>query len=395
MHLAVTDSVYWVGKVDWELRKFHGEEYTTQHGSSYNSYLIRDQKTVLIDTVWKPFSEEYVRQLSSIIDLAKIDFVVVNHGEIDHSGALTELMRHIPQTPIYCTANAVKSLKGHYHQEWNFHKVKTGDRLSLGERELIFIEAPMLHWPDSMFCYLTGSGLLFSNDAFGQHYASESMYNDLADQNELWEECIKYYANILSPFSSLVQKKIHEFIALDLPLTMICPSHGVIWRENPSQIVDKYLQWSSEYAENQATIIYDTMWNATRRIAESIAEGISEGNPEMKLKVFNAARSDKTAVIAEIFKSKIVLVGSSTINRGILSDVGGLLEQIRGLSFKKKRAAAFGSYGWSGEGPAIIEELLSKSGFEPLPRGPKILWYPDTEGLQTGKSYGKSIASRE
>ncbi len=395
MHFAVTDSVYWVGKIDWELRKFHGEEYSTQRGSSYNSYLIRDQKTALIDTVWKPFSEEYVRQLSSVIDLAKIDFVVANHGEIDHSGALTELMRHIPEKPIYCTANAIKSLKGHYHQEWNFQKVKTGDRLSLGERELIFIEAPMLHWPDSMFCYLTGSGILFSNDAFGQHYATEFMYNDLVEQNELWEECIKYYANILTPFSPLVQKKINEFIALDLPLTMICPSHGVIWRDNPSQIVNKYLQWSSVYAENQATIIYDTMWNATRRMAESIAEGISEGNPEIKLKVFNAARSDKTAVITDIFKSKMVLVGSSTINRGILSDAGGILEQIRGLSFKKKRAAAFGSYGWSGEGQTIIEELLSKSGFEPLPRGPKILWYPDTEGIQMCRSYGKSIARCE
>jgi len=251
MAFKIKDNITWVGKTDWELRKFHGEELSTHRGSSYNSYLVREEKTVLIDTVWGPFDREFVQQLKQVIDLKKIDFVVANHGETDHSGSLPELMREIPGTPIYCTANAVKSLKGQYHQDWNFKVVKTGDKLNIGKKDLIFIEAPMLHWPDSMFCYLTGDNVLFSNDAFGQHFCSELMYNDLVDQCELFQEAIKYYANILTPFSMLVDKKIKEVLALNLPVDMICPSHGIMWRNGPLQIVNKYVEWANSYQENQ------------------------------------------------------------------------------------------------------------------------------------------------
>src|SRR5665647_1461999 len=206
MNLKINDNVTYVGKIDWELRKFHGEELSTFKGSSYNSYLIRDEKIALIDTVWSPFDKEFIAKLSSEIDLNKIDYVIANHAEPDHSGSLQALMEIIPDKPIYCTQNGVRSLKGHYHKDWNFIPVKTGDKISLGKKELIFIEAKMLHWPDSMFCYLTGDNILFSNDAFGQHYASEYMFNDLVDQSELMAECIKYYANILTPFSELVTK---------------------------------------------------------------------------------------------------------------------------------------------------------------------------------------------
>jgi len=228
MSFKINDSISWVGKIDWELRKFHGDEYSSHRGSTYNSYLVRDRHTALIDTVWSPFKEEFIDQLSQEIALDEIDFIVANHAEPDHSGALPELMKAIPEKPIYCTANAVKSLKGYYHQDWNFQVVKTGDRLNLGSKELVFVSAPMLHWPDSMFCYLTGDNVLFSNDAFGQHYASELIYNDLVDQAELYQECIKYYANILTPFSKLVAKKIQEVVGLGLPVDMICTSHGVI-----------------------------------------------------------------------------------------------------------------------------------------------------------------------
>jgi anaerobic nitric oxide reductase flavorubredoxin len=200
----IISNVFWVGKVDWELETFHGEELTTHHGSTYNSYLIQEEKTVLIDTVWKPFASEFVNNLASEIDLKQIDYIVANHGEIDHSGALPELMRLIPDTPIYCTANAVKSLKGMYHEDWNFNVVKTGDKLDIGNgKELVFVEMPMLHWPDSMAAYLTGDNILFSNDAFGQHYATEMLYNDLVDQCDLFQEAMKYYANILTPFSAV------------------------------------------------------------------------------------------------------------------------------------------------------------------------------------------------
>ena len=200
--------------------------YLHLKGSSYNSYLIRDKKTALIDTVWSPFAKEFIEKLSTEIDLYKIDYVIANHAEPDHSGALQALMERIPEKPIYCTQNGIKSLKGHYHKDWNFIPVKTGDKLNLGKKDLIFVEAKMLHWPDSMFCYLTEDNILFSNDAFGQHYANELMFNDLVDQHDLFEEAIKYYANILTPFGSFVEKKINEILSLKLPVNMICPSHG-------------------------------------------------------------------------------------------------------------------------------------------------------------------------
>jgi flavorubredoxin len=391
MHFRIKNNVHWVGKIDWELRKFHGDEYSTHRGTTYNSYLIKEEKVALIDTVWRPFSQEFLANLANRIDLNKIDYVIANHAEIDHSGALPELMRLIPDTPVYCTKNGVKSLKGHFHKDWNFNIVKTGDRLSLGNKELIFVEAPMLHWPDSMMCYLTDDNILFSNDAFGQHYASEYMFNDLVDQNELFNECIKYYANILTPFSPLVIKKIKEVLSFNLPLDMICTSHGIIWRDKPEQIVEQYLLWADDYQENQITIIYDTMWNGTRVMAENIANGIKEADNEVNVKLFNLAKTDKNDVITDVFKSKAILVGSPTINRGILVSVAGILEEIKGLKFKNKKAAAFGCYGWSGESNKIISENLKSAGFELLNEGIRTMWNPDKENIIKCVEYGKQL----
>jgi anaerobic nitric oxide reductase flavorubredoxin len=392
MSLSIKNNVYWVGKIDWELRKFHGDEYSTHRGSTFNSYLIREDKIALIETVWAPFSKEFIANLDKEIDLDKIDFIIANHAESDHSGALPELMSHIPDTPIYCTKNGVKSLKGHYHQDWNFNVVKTGDRLSLGQKELVFIEAPMLHWPDTMFCYLTEDNILFSTDGFGQHYASEYLFNDLVDQAELFNECIKYYANILTPFSPMVIKKIKEILGFKLPLDIICPSHGVIWRDKPGQIIEKYLKWADDYQENQISIIYDTMWNGTRVMAEKIAKGIKESDKEVNIKLFNLAKKDKNDVITEVFKSKAIIVGSPTINRGILVSVAGILEEIKGLQFKNKKAAAFGCYGWSGESVKIINALLKESGFNIVDGGLRVMWNPDDESMANCFEYGRQFA---
>jgi len=392
MAFKIKDNISWVGKIDWELRKFHGEEYSTHRGSSYNSYLVKDEKTALIDTVWGRFSAEFVENLKKETPLEKIDFIIANHAESDHSGALPELMRHIPDAPIYCTSNGVNFLKGHYHQDWNFHVVKTGDKLSLGSKELIFVEAQMLHWPDSMMSYLTNDNILFSNDAFGQHIASELMYNDLVDQAELFQEAIKYYANILTPFSAFVDRKIKEVLALNVPVVMICPSHGVMWRKDPLQIVNQYVQWANAYAENQITVIYDTMWDGTRRMAEAISRGITEVDKAVAVKLFNIARSDRNDVITEIFKSKAVLVGSPTINQGILSDTAAILEEIKGLKFKNKKAAAFGCYGWSGEAVKIISDKLKEGGFQLLNDGIREKWNPNDEAVEHCVRFGKDIA---
>ncbi len=392
MKTKIKNNVDWVGKVDWELQKFHGNEYSTHKGSSYNSYLIREEKTILIDTVWKPFAKEFVDNLQNEIDLKKIDFIIANHAEIDHSGALPELMNKIPNTPIYCTENGVKSLTGHYHQNWNFKTVKTGDSLELGNgKKLVFVEMKMLHWPDSMACYLTGDNILFSNDAFGQHYATEFLFNDLVDQSELFNECIKYYANILTPFSSLVEKKINEVLSLKLPIDIIATSHGVIWRKDPTQIVEKYIAWAKAYAENQITILYDTMWDGTKRMAEAIAQGIKIENKSVTVKLFNIAKSDKNDIITEIFKSKIILVGSPTIGKGITSGTAGILEEIEGLRFKGKKAVAFGSYGWSGESVNKITEWLKKADFEIINDGIKCLWNPNDESIVQCIDFGKKL----
>jgi flavorubredoxin len=250
----------------------------------------------------------------------------------------------------------------------------------------------MLHWPDSMMEYLTGEAILFSNDAFGQHIASEQMFNDLVIQSELFEEAIKYYANILTPFSTLVTNKINEVVALNLPLKAICPSHGIIWRDNPLQIAQKYLEWAADYQESQITIIYDTMWNGTRRLAEAIAKGIKEKDSQVTVKLYNIARSDINDVVTEVFRSKAVLLGSPTINKGILAAMASLLDMLKGLKFKKKKAAAFGCYGWSGESVKVLSEQLSQAGFEVAPEGFRAMWQPGDEELAQALEFGKAFA---
>ena len=391
MKRQINEYISWIGKTDWELKKFHGDEFTTNKGSSYNAYLIQDEKTVLIDTVWLPYDKEFVNNLKQEIDIHKIDAIIMQHGEVDHSGSLIELMREIPDTPIYCTANGVKSIKGQYHQEWNFIPVKTGDTLDIGKHTLKFIEAPMLHWPDTMFTYMEGANILFSNDGFGQHLASEYLYADEAEQPILWEQALTYYANILAPFGLLVNKKIQEILGMNLQVEMICPSHGLIWRKNPKMIIQKYLEWANNYQENQITILYDTMWNSTRKMAEAIAEGIQEVDKEVTIKIMNTAKDDKTEVLTEVFKSKMILVGSPTVNNGYLHSIAGILEMIKGMKLKGKKAAAFGSYGWSGQAVGQITESLKKAGFEIINEGIKQMWTPDEEMRRQCIEFGKEI----
>ena len=395
MKKRIVNNVYWVGKNDWELRQFHGYEYSTHKGSSYNSYLIQEEKTVLIDTVFQPFSKEFIDNLAKEIDLKSIDYIIMNHAEPDHSGAISELLRLIPGTPVYCTENGVKSLKGQFHGEWNFKTVKTGDKLDLGNgKELIFIQAPMLHWPDSMFCYMTKDNILFSNDAFGQHFCTELLFNDLVNQSELYQEAIKYYANILTPFSPLVLKKIDEVLKFNLPVDFICPSHGVVWRDNPAQIIHKYVEWASAYKENQITIVYETMYNGTRSIGESIVKGINSEDQVVDIKLYNIATNDLNDIITEIFKSKAVFIGSPTVNNGIMSHTAGLLEMVKGLKFKGKKGAAFGCFGWSDASTKIIMNLLKESGFEIVGESISCNWGPDEDAMQRAFEFGRSVVSK-
>ena len=382
MRKHVKGNVRWVGYIDWELESFHGDDYSIMNGSSQNAYLIEEEKTVLIDTIWTPHRFDFVENLKKEIDLKKIDFIVANHGECDHSGSLTTIMDEIPDTPIYCTANAVKSIEGQYGG-WNFNVVKTGDRVDIGNgKKLVFVEMKMLHWPDSMATYMTGDNILFSNDAFGQHFAVEELFNDKADQCLLNKEAIKYYANILTPFSPLLKKKLAEIIGFNLTFDIIAPSHGAIWRENPLQIVEKYAAWAEDYQEDQVTIAYDTMWEGTTKIAHKIAEEIHRQSPDTVVKVFNISKADKNDVMTEVFKSKAIVVGSPTVSNSILSSVAGWLEFLKQLKFKKKRAAAFGCYGWSGESVKVLQAKLVDAGFEVIDENIRSLWNPDDQDFE-------------
>ena len=393
MAIKVKNNIQWVGQRDWEVRDFHGTEYKTEKGTSYNSYLIREEKTVLIDTVDHKFSHEFVQNLELEIDLKQIDYIVINHAEEDHAGALAVLLDKIPCTPIYCTENAIDSITGHHHHpEWNFHTVKTGDSLDLGNgKQLIFIETPMLHWPDSMMTYITGDAVLFSNDAFGQHYCDERLFNDEVDQTELMDQCLRYYANILTPFSPLVTAKIHEILSFNLPVDMIATAHGVVWRKDATQIIHKYLEWADQYQEDRITIFYDSMSNNTRMMADAIAQGIYEVDPQVAVKIFNVSRHDKNEILTSLFRSKGVLVGSSTMNNVMMPKVAGMLEEITGLRFKNKKAGAFGSFGWNGGAVDRIHTRLTDAGFETV-LGLKAKWKPDGKALLACREHGKEVA---
>ena len=391
MHpVELKKGVAWVGVVDWGIRTFHGHELSVHRGTSYNSYLVRDEKTALVDTVWGPFAEEWLEGLARIVDLETIDYVVVNHSEPDHSGALPSLMRRCPNATVVVSRKGRESVPGHYHQEWKFQEVRTGDRIRLGRNDLVFVEAPMLHWPDSMFTYLTGDRILMPNDAFGQHYAAAFPFNDQVDQEELYEEALKYYANILTPFSPLVLRKIDEVLKLDLPVDIIAPSHGVIWRKDPLQIVNKYVEWARQTPEPTAVVLYDTMWEGTRRMADAIGRGLASQGISHKL--FHMAVADRNDVITEIFEARAVIIGSPTLNRGVMPTIAPILEDLKGLRFQNKIGAAFGSYGWSGESVKQIEELFERCKIPVVTPGVLAKWQPDPQALQACEDLGSAMA---
>ena len=392
MAVELKEGVYWVGFVDWNIKKFHGHEYSTHRGTTYNAYLIIDEKIALVDTVWGPYSHEMIKNIEKITDIKKIDYVIANHAEVDHSGGLPELMKLIPDATVVVSEKGRESIPKHYHEDWNFKIVKTGDSINIGKNSLVFVAAPMLHWPDSMFTYLTGKNILMPNDAFGMHYASSSRFNDEADEIEVYQEAIKFYANILTPFSDLVIRKIDEFKKLNIPVDIIAPSHGIIWRKDPLQIVNKYYEWAQGKNDGSAVIIYDTMWKATEKMGQAIADGLEKEG--MKYKFFNMAVCDRNDVLTEIFKTKGIIIGSPTLNNGLLPTIMPILEDLKGLKFKNKVGAAFGSYGWSGENIRLIEENLEKAKIKILQEGIKFKWQPSNEELEKCVEFGRAFAQK-
>ncbi|MFA4889609.1 MAG: flavodoxin domain-containing protein [Candidatus Omnitrophota bacterium] len=394
--VEIKKNIFWVGVLDWDVRSFHGHTYTTKRGTTYNAYLIVDEKIALVDTVLGFFSGELIERIREVTPPEKIDYIIANHVETDHSGALPELIKLCPKAKVIGTAKCKEGLWRNYYGNWDFQVVKTGDKLNLGKRSLTFVEAPMIHWPDSMFAYCPEEKLLLPNDAFGQHYATSKRFADEVDLCALWDEAAKYYANILWPLGNLILKKIEDVQKLNIPIEMIAPSHGLIWRKDPMQIVEKYLYWAKNSVRDKAVVVYETMWGATEKMARKISEGISDAGIEVKL--FNIASSDRTEVIKEMLDAKGFLVGSSTHDNDMLPAIAGFLEFLKGLKPKNRVAAGFGSYGWAGGAVKNIEAVLKESGAEIAQPAMAVQFMPDTaqiaECYQWGKSFAENIKKR-
>jgi flavorubredoxin len=387
----IAKDIYDVGVIDWNIRDFHG--YSTYQGTSYNAFLIVDEKIALIDTVKKEFSDQLLENIAKIIDPKKIDYVISNHTEMDHSGSLPRVMHKIGEDkPLYCSKMGLKNLTHHFPQKWNYHGVANGEMLNLGKRTLTFLETRMLHWPDSMFTYVNEDKILFSSDAFGQHYAGHERFDDQIGDS-IMPHAKKYFANILLLYSPLILKLLEKVKELGLEIDMICPDHGIFWRKDPGKIIKAYAKWAKQKPEQKAIVVYDTMWHSTETMAEEIVQGIvEEGVIARPIHIRSSHRSE---IMTEVLDAAAVIIGSPTINNQLFPTVSDVLTYMKGLKPKNKIGAAFGSYGWSGESVKLINQELEAMKFDIIDPGVKIQYVPDQNGkdacLELGRKIGKAI----
>jgi flavorubredoxin len=383
----IADGIYDVGVIDWNIRDFHG--YSTDRGTSYNAFLIIDEKVALIDTVKAPFADQLINNISQVIDPKKIDVVISNHTEMDHSGALPRVMHRVGEDkPLYCSKLGAKNLAGHFSNAWNYHPVNDGEELSLGKRTLTFMETRMIHWPDSMFTYLKEDHILFSSDGFGQHYAGFDKFDDQAD-TDLMVQAKKYYANILLLYAPRILKLLDKVVASGIQIDMICPDHGAIWRQDPGKIIDAYFKWSRQEPEKKAVVIYDTMWKSTETMANAIAEGISATG--VKVKPIHIRSSHRSDIMTDVLDAAAVVVGSPTLNNQMFPTVADVLVYMKGLKPMNKIGGAFGSYGWSGESVKMVAAELESMKFNMIEVGPRLQYVPDPAGIEACVAYGKQI----
>jgi flavorubredoxin len=384
----IAKGIFSVGAIDWNIRDFHG--YSTNQGSTYNAYLIMDEKITLIDTVKKEFVDELIHNISQIVDPKKIDYVISNHTEMDHSGGLARVLHRIGEDkPLYCSKVGHKNLSLHFPRKWNYQPVENGGELSLGKRTLTFMETRMLHWPDSMFTYAKEDKILFSSDAFGQHYAGLERFDDQVG-DAIMPHAKKYFANILLLYSPLILKLVDKVTEMGLALDMICPDHGIIWRKDPSKIISAYVEWSQQKPKRKALVIYDTMWHSTEIMANAIVDALGrEGVDAKPMHLRNFHRSD---VITEVLDAGAIIVGSPTLNNGLFPTVSDFLTYMKGLRPKNKIGAAFGSYGWSAESIKLINKKLEEMKFNIIDPGLKIQYVPNEEGIKACNELGRKIA---
>jgi flavorubredoxin len=385
--VEITTGIYDVGVIDWNIRDFHG--YSTYRGTSYNAFLIVDDKIALIDTVKKDFSDQLLGNISKIIDPKKIDYMISNHTEMDHSGGLPRLMHRIGEDkPLYCSKMGAKNLARHFPQKWNYQAVGTGEKLSLGNRTLTFLETRMVHWPDSMFTYLKEDKILFSSDGFGQHYAGHERFDDQIGE-DIMSHAKKYYANILLLYSPLILKLLDTVTQMGLEIDMICPDHGIIWRKDPGKIINAYVKWAKQEQEKKAVVVYDTMWHSTQAMADEIAAGIA--NEGVSVRPIHIRSSHRSEIMTEVLDAAAVVVESPTLNNQLFPTVSDFLVYMKGLKPLNKIGAAFGSYGWSGEAVKLINKELQDMKFDVIDPGIRIQYVPENKGLEACFELGQKI----
>ena len=384
----IKENIHWVGVVDWNIRDFHG--YSTYKGTTYNSFLVMDEKIALVDTVKKPFKQELIDNIRELTDPEKIDYIIVNHVEMDHSGSLSEMIDLIKPEKIFCSPMGHKALLSHFHREdWPYEIVKSGDSISLGKKTVHFLETKMLHWPDSMFSYIPEDKLLISSDAFGQHWSTSERFDDEVDKAELMAHASKYYANILMIFSPNVRKLLAKVAEMGLEIDMIAPDHGLIWRENVGEILESYGRWAKQEAKQKAVIVYDTMWKSTETMAKAIYKGLLEEG--ISIKMMDLKTNHRSDIVSEVLDAKAVLCGSPTLNNGMLPTMADLLTYLKGLRPTGKIGAAFGSFGWSGEAVKHINGFMEQMKFDIVDPGIKVKNVPTDEDLQKCVELGRKV----
>jgi len=389
--IKLAENVYWVGAVDWLTRDFHG--YSTLRGTTYNAYLIMGEKITLIDTVKKSYKNDLLHHIRQIVDPEKIDYIVVNHVEMDHSGCLPEMMEIIKPEKVFCSKMGHKALLKHFHQpRWPYHIVAPGEEIDLGGKTVSFLETRMLHWPDSMFTYLKEDQILFSSDAFGQHLATSERFDDEVNQDVLMHETAKYYANILTLYSPLVKKLLAKVEEMRLPIRMIAPDHGIVWRNNPAKVLEAYSRWCVHESTGNAIIIYDTMWHSTEMMAKSVASGLADEGIHYKL--INLQVNHRSDVMTDVLDAGAIILGCPTLNNGMLPRMAGFLMYMRGLRPTNKIGAAFGSYGWSGEAVKLMNQAMLEMKLTICHKGLRVQYVPEHTHLKECVDLGRLVGRK-
>lgn len=381
------DDVFWVGGIDWDIRNFHG--YSTNRGTTYNAYLIVDEKITLIDTVKHYLFDEMKNRIETIVNLTDIEYIISNHVEMDHSGSLPYIRKLCPDAKIITSTNGKKGLERHYKKQWDLTAVRSGDTINIGQRTLQFAHVPMVHWPDSMVTYSPYDKILFPNDAFGQHIASSERFDDEFEWGILREEAAKYYANIVTPYGEQVKNALNVVSKLDFD--MIAPSHGIIWRSMIKQIVNEYSKWANHITENRAVIVYDTMWGSTEKIAYALLDGLTSAGVSVMLRNLNTCHISD--IMMDVLDSKMILIGSPTLNNSMLPSMGGFLTYMKGLRPQNRIGFVFGSYGWGGQAVKDIENIISKLGWSVPVGSINIPYIPDDEELEKVRDVGVALGT--